>query len=211
MDDCQISTLIICERNRFLADSLRSAFNRCGVFKSLVHSENGASLMDLVAQVQTCAVLIDPDFLPASPGDFVQFLAQANHGCRGIAYFSPEARSSASACVQSGFGGAVSQLLPIEDLVEALRTVFLGGIYVDSGLVSALGNDDHVGCLDSLSGREQFVLEHVARGHSHKEIARLLALSIKTVETYKLRGTRKLGLSRKSSIVEYALRNDWLS
>lgn len=204
-------TIIICERNRFLADSLCNSFGTHGAFKSQAHGRNDASLMQLVTQVRACAVLINPDFLPAMPEDFVKSLARAHAGCRGIAYFSPEVRSSASACIRAGFGGAVSQSLSIHDLVEALRTVCLGSIYVDSGLVISEGADEHGRCLDSLSMREQFVLEHVARGHSHKEIARLLALSTKTVETYKLRGTRKLGLSRKSSIVDYALRNDWLS
>lgn len=210
MGNGEIPTVIICERNRFLADSLCNAFSGHGAFKSQAHARNDASLLNLVAQVRACAVLINPEFLPDMPADFVQALSRAHIGCSGIAYFLPEARLSASACIRAGFGGAVSQFLPIHDLVEALRTVCLGGIYVDSVLVNSESTDGQAGCLDSLSGREQFVLEHVARGHSHKEIARLLALSTKTVETYKLRGTRKLGLSRKSSIVDYALRNDWL-
>ena len=62
-----------------------------------------------------------------------------------------------------------------------------------------------------MSERERYVLEHVARGFSNKEIAGRLGLSVKTVETYRARAAVKLGLRRKSDIVQYALRNDWLA
>ncbi|TNC50870.1 response regulator transcription factor [Rubellimicrobium rubrum] len=53
-------------------------------------------------------------------------------------------------------------------------------------------------------------MEHVARGFSNKEIAGKLGLSPKTIETYRSRAAGKLGLRRKTDIVQYALRNNWL-
>ena len=50
----------------------------------------------------------------------------------------------------------------------------------------------------------------VARGKSLKEIGYELALSSKTVETYKARGTSKLNISGRREIVEYAIRAGWV-
>jgi DNA-binding CsgD family transcriptional regulator len=50
----------------------------------------------------------------------------------------------------------------------------------------------------------------VARGKSLKEIGYELALSSKTVETYKSRGTSKLNISGRREIVEYAIRCGWV-
>ena len=211
MATVNLPKIIICERNNLLASSICSALKEHKEFACQAHTKNDSSLMELIAQGGARAVLINPDFLPAIPVDFVKSLSDAYTGCRGIAYYFPESHASALNCIRAGFGGAVSQLLRIHDLEEAIKTVCLGGVYVDSCAETSNSGCEQGRCRVSLSTREQFVLEHVARGHSQKEIARLLSLSIKTIETYKLRGTRKLGLSRKSSIVDYALQNNWLS
>ena len=50
----------------------------------------------------------------------------------------------------------------------------------------------------------------LAWGHGQKEIAARLELSVKTVDTYKGRILKKLGLSSRSEMVQYALRRGWL-
>jgi DNA-binding NarL/FixJ family response regulator len=133
-----------------------------------------------------------------------------------LAYVDGSSRRAAQQCLTAGFVGAVSQGRGIEGLVEALTVARLGGIYVDqcfapmadaSPAAEAAGGE----MPSRLSDRERFVLEHVARGFSNKEIAGKLALSAKTVETYRSRAASKLGLRRKSDIVQFALRSDWLS
>lgn len=62
-----------------------------------------------------------------------------------------------------------------------------------------------------VSAREMMVLKRTAFGYSAKEIARELAISQKSVETYKARATAKLGLVSRSDIIRYALRSGWFS
>ena len=50
----------------------------------------------------------------------------------------------------------------------------------------------------------------IAQGYSNKEIATLLNLSVKTVETYKARAMEKIGLDSRVAIVRYALQRGWL-
>ncbi|MFN3635795.1 MAG: response regulator transcription factor, partial [Rhizobium rhizophilum] len=61
-----------------------------------------------------------------------------------------------------------------------------------------------------LSGKEAFVLRHVALGKAMKEIAADIQLSAKTVETYKYRAIKKLDLRTRSDIVNYAISVGWL-
>ena len=56
-----------------------------------------------------------------------------------------------------------------------------------------------------LSEREYEVIKYVTRGHTNAEIATALALSIKTVETYRARGMEKLGLRTRAQLVQAAL------
>jgi len=61
--------------------------------------------------------------------------------------------------------------------------------------------------LASLSERERDIVRLVADGRSNAEAARLLGLSARTVETYRIRIMRKLGLSGVPALVKYAIRN----
>lgn len=61
-----------------------------------------------------------------------------------------------------------------------------------------------------LSQREEEVVRLIALGYSNKEIASRLALSVKTIETYKARSLEKLGMSSRSDLVRHALICGWL-
>ena len=61
-----------------------------------------------------------------------------------------------------------------------------------------------------LSEREAEVVRQIALGYSNKEIAARLAVSVKTVETYKTRAMKKLKLSSRVDLVRYAVQRGWL-
>jgi DNA-binding NarL/FixJ family response regulator len=62
----------------------------------------------------------------------------------------------------------------------------------------------------ALSERETEVGRLTAAGHSNKEIATQVDLSVKTVETYRARGMEKLGLQSRADLVRYAVQQGWL-
>ena len=62
-----------------------------------------------------------------------------------------------------------------------------------------------------LTERESQVVLRVAQGFSNKEIAAQLDISVKTVETHKLRSMEKLGLRSRAEVVQFALRQGWLA
>ena len=59
---------------------------------------------------------------------------------------------------------------------------------------------------DPLSGQERVIAQMVAEGKSNKEIARIVNLSVKTVETHRARVMDKLGFSSLAELVRYAVR-----
>lgn len=95
--------------------------------------------------------------------------------------------------------------------------VAAGGIYLDPALASKVV-DNYIGSRSKkneslrsdLSERETEVLRLVALGHSNKEIAAKLEISVKTVETYKARLMEKLDLHSRVDMVRYARDQGWL-
>jgi DNA-binding NarL/FixJ family response regulator len=61
--------------------------------------------------------------------------------------------------------------------------------------------------LEKLSSREKEVLQLVAEGKASSEIAELLFLSVKTIETYRSRLMQKLGIKDKSGLIKFAIQN----
>lgn len=66
------------------------------------------------------------------------------------------------------------------------------------------------GLKESLSSREEEVLNYIVRGYSLSDIAQKLCLSVKTISTYKTRIMTKLNCKQNSDLVNYALKNNIL-
>ena len=90
------------------------------------------------------------------------------------------------------------------------RTPQEDGDYMESlfraGAQILSGAQRHGDAHEVLSEREIEVLRHVARGYTCKEIGQMLFLSVRTVETYRMRIMHKLGAKNRSELVEYAIR-----
>jgi DNA-binding NarL/FixJ family response regulator len=99
-----------------------------------------------------------------------------------------------------------------DELLRAVRAVSAGRIYVDVSLAGSAADEVAFGSArpagdggGELSPREQSVLRLVAYGYTHKEIAKKLYLSVKTVDTYRARLAEKVGLRRRADVVRFAL------
>jgi DNA-binding NarL/FixJ family response regulator len=120
--------------------------------------------------------------------------------------------------LQAGGSGYVRKDVADEQLVEAIRVVASGGVYLEPQAQAMLlrgyltrdqleDNDP----FDRLSPRERQVLQLTAEGYSSREIGERLNVSSKSVETYRSRLMEKLDLADRPSLVRYALRKGLLS
>ncbi|MEK9502824.1 response regulator [Gaopeijia maritima] len=115
--------------------------------------------------------------------------------------------------VEAGASGYLTKTSADRDLVEAIRVVARGEVYLPpratrlllQKYTSAESDDEGAGLRD-LSSREQEVLALTAEGYSSREIGEKLFISPKTVDTYRARIMAKLGLNHRSELVRFALR-----
>ena len=120
----------------------------------------------------------------------------------------------------SGASAYVHKSAADTDLYKAISTVRNGGYYLaqkDSDiLLQALIHaekqvPDENEPYTLLSPRERDVLRLIVRGHSLAEVATKLCLSIKTVDTYKVRIMGKINATKKSDLVNYAIKYKMLT
>jgi DNA-binding NarL/FixJ family response regulator len=112
--------------------------------------------------------------------------------------------------LQAGVRGFVLREAAGKEVIPAIRTVHAGHCYLSSPMNEMLdrpGQSDLLrNPLHCLSPREREVLRLVVEGKSSAEIARLLFLSVKTVETYRCRLMAKLGVHNLAHLTKLALR-----
>lgn len=120
--------------------------------------------------------------------------------------------------LRAGASGYVLKQSPPSELIHAIRSIASGGKYLDpaiAGKVMGSYAERHPLPLerspkDILSTRETEVLNLIAWGHSNKEIAQRMDLSIKTIEVHKANAMKKLGMQSRIDIVRYAVLQGWL-
>jgi DNA-binding NarL/FixJ family response regulator len=121
--------------------------------------------------------------------------------------------------LRAGASGYVLKQSAAAELLHAIRAVASGGKYLDPAVAGkVMGNyagrtapargDASRG--RELSEREAQVLRLIAWGHSNKEIAARMELSVKTVEAHKSNAMKRLGMQSRIDIVRFALLQGWL-
>ncbi len=115
--------------------------------------------------------------------------------------------SFAGEALRLGAAGYVPKEAADSQLLEAIGVAARGGTYLEPQLGARLAaNAAAAGrTAAELSEREVDVLRLIARGLTNREMADRLYLSVRTVESHRARIQRKLGRSRRSDLVEYAL------
>jgi len=91
------------------------------------------------------------------------------------------------------------------ELVEAVRRAAAGEIYLNPQLGARIAAEPPPGPPDDLSEREVDVLRRIALGHTNREIAEELYLSVRTIETHRQHIQQKLRLATRAELVRYAL------
>ena len=162
-------------------------------------------LLDLTMPDGNAVSIVEP-VLAASPGTRVLVLTMHD----GEAYLRK--------AIAAGAAGYVVKRAADTELLSAIRTVSEGRSYVNvdlsGGLKTLLAPDSPQRSakddLDVLSAREREVLELTAHGHTYREIAEQIGLSVKSVETYRARVGAKLNLKSRSQLVRFALKSGLL-
>lgn len=115
--------------------------------------------------------------------------------------------------LKAGASGYLLKQCAYEDLSRAIREVLANRAYLSPDVTQTLLKDyvqffskEEASAYTTLSPREREVLQLLAEGHSTKEVAARLTVSIKTIETHRQNLMRKLGLGSTAQLVKYAIR-----
>ncbi|HEV2760025.1 MAG TPA: response regulator transcription factor [Acidimicrobiales bacterium] len=167
--------------------------------------------IEMIGERTPDVVLLDVH-MPGGGGRAVIEAIGASHpDVKFLALSVSDAAEDVIAVIRAGARGYVTKTISGPELVEAVRRVAdgdavfsprLAGFVLDAFAADYRGPVDPE--LDQLTVREKEVLRLLARGYSYKEIARQLVISIKTVETHASAVLRKLQLTNRHQLSQWA-------
>jgi len=111
--------------------------------------------------------------------------------------------------IRAGVGGYVLKKQATADLVRAIQEVSEGNTYLSPGVSRAVVDAVRSGSqlpADPLTNREREILQLIAEGKTTKQIASVLGISVKTVETHRSHIMDKLQIRDTAGLIRYALR-----
>ncbi len=206
-----MTRILIVDDHELLRRGLRSIFS--GAFPELLLIEAADAAQALAAlEKQVCDVALVDINLPGRGGlELLQDLRRLYPHMPAIVLSMYPERDYALRAFKLGAVGYVSKQSAEGELLWAVRKALTGGRYVTPVLAEALAaqvaGEAPEAAHEMLSNRELQVLRLVALGKSLKEIAAQLALSEKTIGTYRTRISQKLGLGTNVELARYAERH----
>ncbi|MFM7129104.1 MAG: response regulator [bacterium] len=179
----------------------------------------GQDALVFLAQTPVDIVLLDVGTNEPEAIEAIRLLKSQRPQIRIIAMSLFEVVEQIQATISAGADGFIGKKAAAAQVVDAIRSVAGGQVYLHASLISAVfgnylspnGKGREPMPIKALSQREYEILRLLARGYIMKEIGRATGLSIKTIDTYKRRSFAKLGLRSRVELLKYAVRQGWLN
>ena len=181
---------------------------------------DGAASLPVIADRQPDVVLLDINMPNMGGLEALGELRKVAPKSRVLILTMHDDQTYLRQALAQGAAGYVLKQAADTELLTAIRTVYHGGAFLHPSHAQALLSPNPIAAsgpsstsedISILSERELEVLKLIALGHANKEIAEMLYLSVKTVETYKTRIMEKLNLTSRAASVRFALKHGLLT
>lgn len=212
--------VLLADDHKLLRSGLKLLLQRDPGIQVVGEAADGEQTIHLFEQLAPDILLLDLSMPKLDGMTCLKEIRSRRPAAKVIVLTMHEDENYIKQAMQAGAAAYVHKSAADTDLFKAIEAVQAGELYLsqqDSKVLlhSLLNREpepvDRQAPHILLSPREREVLRLVAHGYSLAEVAEQLSLSVKTVDTYKVRLMEKLAVTRKSELVSYALKYGLLS
>jgi two-component system, NarL family, response regulator NreC len=205
---------MIVDDHAILRAGLRMLVNAQADMEVVSEAPDGEKAIQEVREAKPDVTLLDLTMPRVGGMKALQEIAQNCRETRVLVLTMHDDPAYLRSALAAGASGYLLKRAVDAELIAAIRAVHRGGIFVDPRLASFLVEDvlakkgkktGPTQPIKILSDRELQVLRLVARGYTSAQIAKQIAVGVKTVETYRSRFAEKLGLRTRSDVIRFAV------
>jgi len=204
-----IKCLIVDDHTLF-REGLRRVLESEADIQVIGEARDGAEAIDQAVMLRPDVVLMDIGMPGLSSFEASRRITRELPGRRVIFLTMYEDEEYLLQCLDAGASGYILKDAPAPRLIGAVRDVNAGRKYLSPQVLGKLVDDFRSRSTglargSTLTPREREVIKMLAEGNSVRQIAGILALSVKTVEAHKFNLMRKLNIHNKAQLVTYAI------
>jgi DNA-binding NarL/FixJ family response regulator len=174
---------------------------------------DGSEAIRLAQEIHPDIIIMDINMPDLNGIEATRRITSEIPGARVLALSMNTDRSSLIKMLKAGAKGYLLKDCASDELMDAIKAMVRNKVYISPMLIDdmvrdyvQLSNSVDLSAFSVLTPRERDVLQKLAEGKSAKEIAFDLNLSIKTIETYKIKVQEKIGVSNLAELTKYAIR-----
>jgi DNA-binding NarL/FixJ family response regulator len=212
--------VLLAEDHETVREGLKMLVNAQSDMEVVGEAADGVAAVTLAKELRPDVVVMDVSMPRLSGVAATEAIVRACTGVKVLALTRHTDDAYLQQLLRAGAAGYVLKQSPVAELLRGIRTVIAGGSYLDPEIAGKVmhgfvgrtsGPAPEQPAATNLSPRETEVLRLIAWGHSNKDIATKLELSVKTVETHKSNAMHKLGMTSRIEVVRFAIQHGWLT
>lgn len=199
--------VVIAEDHNLIREALARMLVESGRIEVAGEASNGTAAVDLTKKHKPDVLLLDVT-MPGKDGiQALSELGEMGLPTKVIVLTMHEDEAHGVRAMRAGAAGYVKKSGNLDDLIDAIERVHRGEQVVPAEVEAALSRkrSDHPAQI--LSQREFQVMSYLAAGKTNREIATILSISVKTVDTHRGHVLKKLRLRNNSDITRFAIQN----
>jgi DNA-binding NarL/FixJ family response regulator len=204
--------IVIADDHTLVREGLQRVIGEVVDVEVIGEATNGHEVLEWVRKGGFDLLLLDLSMPDHSGVDFIRRLKDESPKLPILVLTMHEEEQYAVRTIRAGASGYLTKESASKELIDAIRRVAAGRLYISSSVAEQLALDvmtTHNGPPHkSLSDREFEVFQLIVHGHTMTDISERLHLSIKTVSTHKARILQKMNMKSLADLVRYAVDNN---
>jgi DNA-binding NarL/FixJ family response regulator len=205
--------VLVCDDHAVFREGVKTILNAQPDMEVVGEAGDGKEGVELAIRLNPDLVLMDIAMPVLKGFDATRRIKKAKPAVKVLILSVYDDEEMVARCLEAGAAGYVLKDSPLPQLVYAIQAVDRGQQYMSPRVLTALVKQymlsqptEAKGGYDLLSDREREILVLLAEGHSLKDVATRLNLSVKTVDAHKVNLMRKLDLHDRGELIRYAIR-----
>jgi DNA-binding NarL/FixJ family response regulator len=206
-----VTRILVADDHQIVRRGLKLVMEREPDLEVVAEASNGAEAVELALEEEIHLAILDVSMPRMTGLQAARELARRRPSLRTLILSMYENEQFLFEALKAGASGYVLKSGADRDIVEAARAAMRGQTFLYPSAISSLVRDyvqrENGGDgFDPLTPREQEILKLIAEAHPSKTIAKMLSISVKTVERHRANILEKLGMRDRVELTRYAIR-----
>ena len=206
-----MAKIIIADDHVVLREGLRSLLNTIDGLEVVAEASDGFEVLPLIEEHEPDLLIIDLTMPNLGGVETISRLQKAKHKPNILVLSAREDDVSVAEAIRAGAKGYVPKSSDSDELQFAIKSLLKGQTYVSPSVASGVvGKDaseqDNISPLASLTSREREVMKLLSEGKPNRDVAKVLHISPRTIDSHRSNIMKKLGITSNAELVQLALK-----